>query len=314
VQFVDEHDDVRVLGELLHDRLEALFELAAVLRARDDERDVQGENPLVGEEVRHVTVDDLLGEPLDDGGLAHAGLADQYRVVLRPAAQHLLHPFELVVATHQRIELVLHRGLGEVAAELGQERRFLDAGQRGLLVEQLNDVFAHLVQPHALLHQDGGGHRPLFPENAQQQVLGPDVVVEQPIRFLRGVLKHALGLGAEWNLHGGGHLLAEDGPALDVLADAFQREVRARKDPARQPLPLANQAEEQVLGLNRDAPELARFVAGEKEHPPCSFGVAFEHPTPKPPCGSIIRHFPAILRWQARLSTSCSSTSANWIG
>src|SRR5262249_37813366 len=49
VQLVDEDDDVRVVGQLLHDRLEALFELTAVLGAGDDERDVEGEDPLVRE-------------------------------------------------------------------------------------------------------------------------------------------------------------------------------------------------------------------------------------------------------------------------
>ena len=127
VQLVDEHDDVRVVGQLLHDRLEALFELAAVLGAGDDQRDVEREQALVGEEVRHVAVDDLLRQAFDDRGLADAGLADQHGVVLGAAAQHLLHAFELVVAADQRIELVLHRRFGEVAAELGEERRFLDA-------------------------------------------------------------------------------------------------------------------------------------------------------------------------------------------
>ena len=125
VQLVDEHDDVRVLGELLHDRLEALFELTAILRARDDQRDVEREDALVGEEVRHVAVDDLLREALDDRRLADARLADQHRVVLGAAAEHLLHALELVVAADQRVEQVLHRRFGQVAAELRQQRRLL---------------------------------------------------------------------------------------------------------------------------------------------------------------------------------------------
>jgi hypothetical protein len=125
VQLVDEDDDVRVVGQLLHDRLEALFELAAVLRAGDDQRDVEGEDPFVGEEVRHVAVDDFLRQPFDDRRLADARLADEHGVVLGPAAQHLLDPLELVLAADQRIELVLHRRFGEVAAEFGQQRRLL---------------------------------------------------------------------------------------------------------------------------------------------------------------------------------------------
>ena len=32
-----------------------------------------------------------------------------------------------------------------------------------------------------------------------------------------------------------------------------------------------------MFGLDRDAPELARFVTGEKQDPPCPFRVALEH-------------------------------------
>ena len=100
MQLVDEDDDVRVVGQLLHDRLEALFELAAILGAGDDQRDVKREDPFVGEKVRHVAVDDLLRQPFDDRRLADAGLADEHGVVLRAAAEDLLHALELVLAPH----------------------------------------------------------------------------------------------------------------------------------------------------------------------------------------------------------------------
>src|SRR5262245_9858072 len=200
VQLVDEDDDVRVVGQLFHDRLEALFELAAIFRAGDDQRDVEGENPLVGEEVRDVAVDDLLRETLDDGGLAHAGFPDEHGVVLGAAAQDLLDAFELVLAADQRVELVLHRRLGQVAAELSEQRRLLHARQRCLLVQELDDVFPDRVQPHPLFHEDGGRHRALLAQDAEQQVLGPDVVVEQTVGFLGRELEDALGLGAEGDL------------------------------------------------------------------------------------------------------------------
>jgi hypothetical protein len=203
MQLVDEHDDVRVLGELLHDRLEALFELPAILGAGDDQRDVERQDPLVGEEVRHVAVDDFLRETFHDRGLADAGLADEHRVVLRAAAEHLLHALELIVAADERIELVLHGRFRQVAAELGQERGLLHARERGLLVQELDDVFPYGMQPHPLLHQDAGGHGPFFAEDAEQQVLGADVVVEQAIRFLCGKLQDALRLRTERDLDGG---------------------------------------------------------------------------------------------------------------
>ena len=222
VQLVDEHDDVRVLGQLLHDRLEALFELAAILGAGDDQRDVEREDPLVGEEVRHVAVDDLLRQPFDDGGLADAGLADEDGVVLGPAAEDLLHALELDAAPDQRVELVLHRRLGEVAAELGQQRRFLDARERRLLVQERHDVLADRVQAHPLFHEDRRRDGALLAEDAEQQVLGPDVVVQQPVGLFGRELQDALGLRAERNLDRGRDLLAEDRAPFDFLADRFR--------------------------------------------------------------------------------------------
>src|SRR5213082_2195837 len=46
-------------------------------------------NFLVFEALRHVAVDNALREPLDDRGLADPRLADQHRVVLGAAREHL---------------------------------------------------------------------------------------------------------------------------------------------------------------------------------------------------------------------------------
>jgi hypothetical protein len=136
---------------------EAFLELPAVLGARDDQRDVERQDSLVRQEVRDVPVHDLPGRDLPRSRLADARLANQHRVVLGAAAEHLLNALELVVAADERIEKVLHRRFRQVAAELRQQRRLLDARQRCLLVQQLNDVLAHRVQAHPLLHQDGCG-------------------------------------------------------------------------------------------------------------------------------------------------------------
>jgi len=45
--------------------------------------------------------------PLDDGGLADAGFADQHRVVLAATLQHLDGAADLVVAADHRVELAL---------------------------------------------------------------------------------------------------------------------------------------------------------------------------------------------------------------
>ena len=117
VQLVDEQDDLALgLGDLLEHGLEALLELAAVLRAGDQRADVERDHAPVAQRLGHVAGDDPLGEALDDRGLAHAGLADQHRVVLRAPREHLDHAADLVVAADHRVELALARQPREVAA------------------------------------------------------------------------------------------------------------------------------------------------------------------------------------------------------
>jgi hypothetical protein len=63
---------------------------------------------------------DALRQALDDGGLAHAGLADQHRVVLAAALQHLDGTADLVVAADHRVQLALPCALGQVERVLLQ--------------------------------------------------------------------------------------------------------------------------------------------------------------------------------------------------
>ena len=111
-----------------------------------------------------------------------------------------------------------------------------------------------------------------------QQVLGADVVVQQPVSLFGRELQHALGLRAEGDLHRGRDLFPKHGSAFDFLADVFERQVRARENPAREPFAFADQAQQEMLGLDGDAAELAGLITGEEEYSSGPFGVPFEHP------------------------------------
>jgi len=145
-------------------------------------------------------------------------------------------------------------------------------------VQQLDDVLAHGVEAHPLFHEDRRRHRSLLAEDPQKEVLGADVVMEQAVGFFCRKLQNALGFRAERDFDRGGDLLAEDRAAFDFLADVLERQMRASEDPAGKPLALANQSEQEVLGLNRNAAELTGLVAGEEKYSSSPFGVAFEHP------------------------------------
>ena len=59
-------------------------------------------------------VDDALRQALGDRCLAHAGFADQYRVVLGAALQYLDATADFLVAANDRVKPRLFRQLGQV--------------------------------------------------------------------------------------------------------------------------------------------------------------------------------------------------------
>ena len=96
VQLVDEQNDVAARLDLLEDLLETLLEVTAVAGAGDQCAEVERVELLAGDRLGHLALDDLLSESLDDRGLADAGLADEHRVVLGAARQHLHDALDLV--------------------------------------------------------------------------------------------------------------------------------------------------------------------------------------------------------------------------
>jgi hypothetical protein len=121
VELVDEQDDGAVrVGDLLEHGLEPLLELAAILGAGHERAHVEREDLLVLQPFGHVAADDALRQPFDDGRLADAGLADEHRVVLGAAREHLDDAAHLLVAADDGIELALLGELGQVAAVAGE--------------------------------------------------------------------------------------------------------------------------------------------------------------------------------------------------
>ena len=130
------------LGE---DALQPLLELAAILRAGDERAHVERQQLLVLEALRHVAIDDAEREALDDRGLADAGLADQHRVVLGAAGEHLDGAADLLVAADHRVELAVAGLRGEVAGVFLQ-RVILVLGRGGIGRPALPDLLDRGVE------------------------------------------------------------------------------------------------------------------------------------------------------------------------
>ena len=141
------------------------------------------------EALGHVAAHDALGEALDDGGLAHAGLADEHGVVLGAPAEHLDDATDLLVAADDRVELALARRRREVLAVL------LEGLVGGLRVGRGDALAAaHGLQGAQQGLVAGAG---AFQESLrlatglrgrQQQVLGGDVLVAEPSCLVLGAL------------------------------------------------------------------------------------------------------------------------------
>ena len=207
VQLVDEQHDVAAGLDLLQHLLEALLEVTAVARTGDERAEVERVDLLALERLGHLALDDVLGEALDDGGLADAGLADQHRVVLGAAGQHLHDPLDLLLAPDDGVELALARELGEVATELVEHHGALAAALalaagRGLALaagvagEQLDHGLTDAVEVGAQLLQHLGRDALAFADEPEQDVLGADVVVSELQRFAQRELQDLLGARA----------------------------------------------------------------------------------------------------------------------
>ena len=286
MQLIEEEHDVLRLPDLLHHGLEALFELPAVLGARHERAEIELEQPLLGEHIRDLMAHDALGQPLDDGRLADTGLPDQHRVVLRAAGEDLNHPLDLGLAPDHGIELAL-------AGELRQiTREFVEDGGLGpllgpgivLVAKQGQRLLAHLVQPRAEGLEDLGGDRLPFLHEAEQQMLGADVVVAELARLLDAELENTLGLGRERHLTER-QCLGESGQGpLDFRLDGFELEPEPLEHRGRDALPVPDQPEQDMLGSDEVVAETARLFPGQDDDPARPLSESFEHWVTSLPC------------------------------
>lgn len=90
MHLVDEQDDLAFGGfDLLEHGLQPFLELTTELGASHQRAHVEREQLLVLQRLGHVAIDDALGQPLDNRGLAHARFTDQDGIVLAAPGQNL---------------------------------------------------------------------------------------------------------------------------------------------------------------------------------------------------------------------------------
>src|SRR5262249_29622451 len=131
VQFVNHQHHIAGLTNFVHDFFQALFKFAAVLRAGDEQSDVELNDFLVHQNVRHIGIGDANSQTFGDGGFAYAGFADEHRVVFRAATENLNDALDFLFAADHRIEPSFLRRLRQVDAKLVERRSLRTAGAGG---------------------------------------------------------------------------------------------------------------------------------------------------------------------------------------
>ena len=277
VDLIDEQHDLPFGGgDLLEHGLEPLLKLTAVLGTGNQRAHVEGDQLAVLQRLGHIAVDDALGQPLHNGGLADAGLADQHRVVLGAAREDLNRAADLLIAADHRIELAFAGRLGEIAAVFLQ--RFIGAF-RVLIRHPL--TAAHGL--HRLLELVGIGAglgeqllgATIVDRQGEHQVLNGDEAVFVGFTQGIGLVQHLVESLAQVDVVGWGTECSLGGDVgLHLLAQAAHLDAGFLENPARQTL-LGEQGCKQMFTLHLLLALLLGQLLGGNDRRPGLLGEQF---------------------------------------
>ena len=125
------------------------------------------------------------------------------------------------------------------------------------------------------LHEHLGGDALALTDEAEEDVLGADVVVAELQRLAQRQLEHLLGPGREGDVPGRRRAaLADD--LLDLAADGLEGDAERLEGLGGDALALVDQPEQDVLGADVVVVEEARFLLGQDDDPAGPVGEAFE--------------------------------------
>ena len=256
MHLIDEQDGVFLGGQLFDDLLDALLELAAVLGARDHAGQVERDQALAFQGFGHIAGNDLLGQTLDNGGLADTRITDQRRVVLGTAGQNLNDTLNLLGAADNRVQLALLGSGGQVAAKLAERVLAVSAAVcstarlAGNAVLYAAERFIQLLDKDlrgdTQVGQCGQCHILPFAQDAEQQMFGADIAGAHLIRGLYGQLYNALG-ARRHALRRGGIRGAAAGQIFNLLNECFIGHAGGSECLGGRAAALTQQAEQQVL-------------------------------------------------------------------
>ena len=208
VNLIDKQNGVRPLAQLAEQRLEALLEIAPVLRARQQRAQIQRVDDAVSEQVRDLVIHDAFRQAFSDSCLTDTCLTYQKRVVLAPARENLRDTFDFILTSHQRIDPPLARQLIQITRIsiqriAGRTRlttvlvlhfrvAFRTAGITRHLRNTVRDVVDDIDTRDVLLLEEEYGLTLLLAENRDQHVCTGHLPLARTLHVEYGTLQNTL--------------------------------------------------------------------------------------------------------------------------
>ena len=147
--------------------------------------------------------------------------------------------------------------------------------------QELDDLLAHAGQVGAELHEHLGGDALALADQAEEDVLGADVVVAELQRLAEAQLEDLLGAGRERDVPGRrGAALADD--LLDLRAHGLERDAERLERLGGDALTLVDQPEQDVLGADVAVVEEASLLLGQDDDSAGPVGEPFEQGSASP--------------------------------
>jgi len=151
-----------------------------------------------------------------------------------------------------------------------------DRGNRRC-AEHLDDLIPNRIDAQTQFAEDRRSRAAILSEQPEEQVLGSNVTVQQPVGFLRGVTQGANGFLAERHFARLRQRRKLRRAGVHQSTNVLAREAGAREHTHRHRLLVAKQCEQHVLGFNLGAAPLEGLVSCEEECASRLLCVTLEH-------------------------------------
>ncbi len=221
-------------------------------------------------DLGHVAIHDAQREPLGDGGLADARLADQHGVVLRAPRQNLDCAPDFLIAADDRVELALGRRLGKVSriALQGIVSLLGRGAVRRAAFAKLVDRRVQPVRRDASVGENFCCIGALLDGERKQEPFDGDIAVARLLGDLLGLIEDFGQLGRDIELPRAGprHFRHLRQRLLDARQRVLRAAASARDQARRQPFAVVEQNLQEVLRRKplMPLPERKRLRALEK--------------------------------------------------